>query len=103
MTIQSQCRRPKADVARRWLEFGSLAWRVVLSALLSVCVVPGRAQTARENAQLIDSLNELPMQLGTLARPQAPADNPQTPRKVELGRRLFFDNELSRDRSMSCA
>lgn len=33
----------------------------------------------------------------------APADNPTTPDKVALGRRLFNDRNLSRDRSVSCA
>jgi cytochrome c peroxidase len=32
-----------------------------------------------------------------------PADNPETPAKIALGRRLFFDPLLSRTRSMSCA
>lgn len=32
-----------------------------------------------------------------------PESNPLTIEKIELGRRLFFDNRLSRDRSMSCA
>src|ERR1051326_8373874 len=33
----------------------------------------------------------------------APADNPSTPAKIELGRRLFSDGRLSRDGSVSCA
>ncbi|MEZ6063805.1 MAG: cytochrome c peroxidase [Planctomycetaceae bacterium] len=33
----------------------------------------------------------------------APADNPTTPEKVELGRKLFFDPRLSGDNTMSCA
>lgn len=33
----------------------------------------------------------------------APADNPTTPEKVALGRRLFFDTSLSRDNTLSCA
>lgn len=32
-----------------------------------------------------------------------PAENPLTPEKVELGRRLFFDPLLSADRSLRCA
>ena len=32
-----------------------------------------------------------------------PSDNPLTPAKVTLGRRLFFDRRLSRDGSLSCA
>ncbi len=35
--------------------------------------------------------------------PLEPEGNPTTPAKVELGRRLFYDTRLSRDRSMSCA
>jgi cytochrome c peroxidase len=37
-----------------------------------------------------------------LYRP-VPSDNPLTPAKVALGRRLFFDRRLSRDGSLSCA
>jgi cytochrome c peroxidase len=33
----------------------------------------------------------------------APVDNPTTPEKVALGRRLFFDTSLSRDNTVSCA
>lgn len=32
-----------------------------------------------------------------------PEDNPQTPAKVELGRRLFYDTRLSKDGSVACA
>lgn len=32
-----------------------------------------------------------------------PANNPQTPEKIELGKRLFFDRRLSGDGTMSCA
>ena len=35
--------------------------------------------------------------------PSVPADNPMSPAKVELGRRLFYDKRLSRDGSMACA
>lgn len=35
--------------------------------------------------------------------PAVPADNPMTPAKVELGRRLFYDADLSLDGTMSCA
>jgi cytochrome c peroxidase len=34
---------------------------------------------------------------------EAPADNPQTPEKIELGKKLFFDRRLSGDGTMSCA
>lgn len=32
-----------------------------------------------------------------------PANNPQTPEKIELGKKLFFDRRLSGDGTMSCA
>ncbi|EAR62219.1 cytochrome-c peroxidase [Neptuniibacter caesariensis] len=32
-----------------------------------------------------------------------PLDNPMTPAKIELGKKLFFDKNLSADRSLSCA
>lgn len=33
---------------------------------------------------------------------QAPADNPITPEKVELGKQLYFDSRLSKDGTVSC-
>lgn len=38
-----------------------------------------------------------------VAAPVVPADNPLSPAKVELGRRLFYDADLSIDGTMSCA
>ncbi|MBI5853666.1 MAG: cytochrome-c peroxidase [Nitrospirae bacterium] len=32
-----------------------------------------------------------------------PADNPQTAKKIELGRRLFFDKRLSKNNTIACA
>ena len=41
--------------------------------------------------------------LAPLGPPPAPADNPQTPAKVELGKLLFFDPRLGGDATVSCA
>lgn len=38
-----------------------------------------------------------------LGAPAVPLDNPTTVAKAELGRRLFYDADLSRDGTMSCA
>jgi len=38
-----------------------------------------------------------------VAPPVVPADNPMRAAKVELGRRLFYDADLSRDGTMACA
>lgn len=36
-------------------------------------------------------------------RPRVPDDNPMTPAKVDLGRRLFYDTRLSGNGTQSCA
>jgi cytochrome c peroxidase len=38
-----------------------------------------------------------------MAPPLAPADNPMSAEKVELGRRLFYDKRLSMNETVSCA
>jgi cytochrome c peroxidase len=60
-------------------------------------------QSLEQTAQLIDSVQELPVGMGSLPKPGFPADNPQSPEKAELGRKLFSNKDLSGDRSMSCA
>lgn len=40
---------------------------------------------------------------GLIALPSAPEDNRPTPARVALGRKLFFDGQLSLDRTVSCA
>lgn len=42
-------------------------------------------------------------ELAPLPVPVDPPDNPSTPAKVALGRRLFFDPVLSRSRQLACA
>ncbi|WP_337177633.1 cytochrome c peroxidase [Paludisphaera sp.] len=42
-------------------------------------------------------------ELGRLPAAPAPADNPTTPEKVELGKKLFFDPRLSGSGQLSCA
>lgn len=44
-----------------------------------------------------------PVPLGLDLYMPVPDDNPLTAKKIELGRRLFFDRRLSRDRSVACA
>src|SRR5262252_8331235 len=39
---------------------------------------------------------------GPLGEMTVPADNPMTPDKVELGKKLFFDTRLSKTGNMSC-
>jgi len=40
--------------------------------------------------------------LATLGAPSIPKDNPQTPEKIELGKKLFWDARLSGNGSMPC-
>jgi len=47
-----------------------------------------------------------PQQVGVpveMTRAAIPADNPQTPEKISLGQRLFFDRRLSADGTVSCS
>jgi cytochrome c peroxidase len=45
---------------------------------------------------------ESPAEIGPLPPLPIPEDNPLTPEKVELGKRLFFDPRLSGDGSLAC-
>lgn len=47
-----------------------------------------------------DFISDVPLGLDWV---RVPDDNPQSPAKIALGRRLFFDPQLSRDKSISCA
>lgn len=40
---------------------------------------------------------------GLLPSVPVPADNPQTPEKIQLGKQLYFDGRLSSDGTISCA
>ncbi|MEM8659112.1 MAG: cytochrome-c peroxidase, partial [Pseudomonadota bacterium] len=44
-----------------------------------------------------------PTELAPLGPPPIPADNPQTPEKVALGEKLFFDPLLSGNNAMPCS
>ena len=60
------------------------------SAVLVVfCVVPATTAVAGS----LEPITTIPV----------PGQNPQTPEKVELGKKLFFDRRLSGDGTMSCA
>ncbi len=63
----------------------------VLVAAIGLAATDGRAETS-----------EFPP-LAALGPPPIPADNLQTPEKIELGKLLYFDNRLGGDASLSCA
>ncbi len=80
----------------------------------------GSVAEAAPNGATQQSVQKAPPipESGTLARPKSPrqvgapeaatraaipADNPQTPEKIELGQRLFFDGRLSADGTVACS
>lgn len=64
---------------------------ILMAAFLCYGVVD--AEEVRPNLQLYQRPENIPF----------PADNPYTPEKVALGKKLFFDTRLSRDQNISCA
>jgi cytochrome c peroxidase len=64
-------------------------WSVVLSVLLNL-LEPGWGHAGA------------PAEIGPLPPLPIPEDNPMTPEKIELGKRLFFDPRLSADGSLAC-
>ncbi len=59
-------------------------------------------ETETPTAEFKPEIQPLPPQLSGYEAMPVPADNPQTPEKVALGRQLFFDERLSGDGSRSC-
>jgi cytochrome c peroxidase len=72
-----------------------LIWLMVVGPLVAAGPLPHDTLPAEIDLRAVPA--------GLTARPPDPADNPVTPAKVQLGRRLFFDPLLSRDRTVSCA
>jgi cytochrome c peroxidase len=52
---------------------------------------------------VLDNMESLPGGLAALPPRSIPLGTPQTTAKIELGRKLFFDNRLSLDNTMSCS
>ena len=72
---------------------------VILTASVGATCAPPAEESGREAAA------EAPFVFGPPAdfdAPAIPADNPQTPEKVALGKQLYFDARLSADGSRSC-
>ncbi len=82
-----------------------------LAALLAVAVffIPPAALAGSDPARPGQPLVETsalwlgPVKLGVLPPPTVPPDNPQTTRKILLGKQLYFDTRLSKDNTVSCA
>jgi cytochrome c peroxidase len=97
---------------RRWSRTGRAIALVVGAAVLTA-----GCQPAGQPTQSTTGPGPIP-QAGPLAAPKAlqqvglpveatlaaiPADNPQTPDKIALGEKLFFDGRLSVDGTVACS
>ncbi len=71
------------------LSTGLLRPRLAATALVLLSIIAGSAVSAGS--------------LVPMTTAPAPEQNPQTPEKIELGKKLFFDRRLSGDGTMSCA
>jgi cytochrome c peroxidase len=81
----------------------SASW--IISAGLAIALLGSCERPAAER-QLSAQLNPAPSKIEIpfgLPDVEQPANNPLTDAKVALGRRLFFDPNLSSDRTVSCA
>jgi cytochrome c peroxidase len=77
--------RARASRARGWLIPASL-----VASLAPTLVAPGLLCAAEPALKGLPPIT-------------APADNPQSPEKIALGRQLYFDRRLSLDNTVACA
>lgn len=76
----------------------------VLGLLLPAFVLAGEAAPNQAPPLTQTSALELgPQKLGCLPPVTIPPNNPQTSRKILLGKQLYFDTRLSKDNTISCA
>lgn len=70
----------------------------------SSVVVPESRKARRRGVAAAKPASFLEVDMGkSLPAMKVPLDNPMTPEKIALGKKLFFDTSLSADHSMSCA
>ncbi len=78
-----------------------LCWTFMVGALIAAPNDDDIPKLPKDSLPKNISTTKIPV--GFDAIPAAPADNPTTPEKALLGRRLFFDPILSSDNTVSCA
>ena len=74
----------------------TLRAHLLIAAVMVVNSPSALAQTAAKPA--VPAM----LALATLPAPSSPTDNPTTPAKVELGKKLFWEARLSGNSSMPC-
>lgn len=96
-----------SDVAVQQMMRSFLSVTIASAAvLLSSCTVQKSGDPSLVSVERVKPLGPPmrfpPPPLGLPVVP-VPADNPATPKTIELGQKLFFDNRLSFNNSISCA
>ena len=79
---------------------------IAVAVLLIPLAVSAGDDTLKPAAQPVTETHALwmgPVKLGILPPPPVPPDNPQSARKILLGKQLYFDTRLSKDNTISCA
>jgi cytochrome c peroxidase len=97
---------------------GSLLAVSAVVVVSGAALIFGRESAANDNGRQAAGMAPPIPKAGPLARPRSlqqigvpseltrsvvPSDNPQTPEKVALGQKLFFDGRLSADGTVACA
>jgi cytochrome c peroxidase len=77
-------------------------------ALMLACLSAGGCASSTGSIPKAGALAQpkSPRQIGApegAARAATPPDNPQTPEKIALGQKLFFDGRLSADKTVACS
>jgi cytochrome c peroxidase len=70
--------------------------------VLALLALAASCSSTSEKPASPDAAPASPLDVGPLGAIATPADNPMTPEKVELGKKLFFDTRLSKTGKMSC-
>ena len=104
--------KTEAQLARRW-KVRRVLILVVMVAGAAALIFGCERSAKRESSKLPPTPETDPLaqpkslqQVGApveMTRAAIPADNPQTPEKISLGQKLFFDRRLSVDGTVSCS
>lgn len=100
------CSQSNLTAPRRLCAAAAGVTALALAVALVACGAPAASTPASAptvSAAAAPTSPALPVTLSPFPPIIAPADNPTTPEKVELGRQLFFDPALSASGAMACA